>query len=35
MPTIKEMLKNGMTLAQAKNAYKESRSINSTETEEA
>ena len=34
MLTIQEMLKSGMTLAQAKDAYKASRSNNTTETEE-
>jgi hypothetical protein len=34
MPSIQEMLKSGMTLAQAKEAYKLSRGTNSTETEE-
>ena len=34
MPTIQEMLKNGMSIAEAKAAYKASRPNNSTETEE-
>lgn len=34
MPTIQELIRNGMTLAQAKDAYKLSRVNTTTETEE-
>jgi hypothetical protein len=33
MPTIQELIKSGMTIAQAKDAYKAARGI-TTETEE-
>lgn len=34
MPTIQEMLKSGMTIAEAKEAYKTARGIITTETED-
>ena len=34
MPTIQEMLKSGMTIAEAKAADRAARGITSTETEE-
>jgi hypothetical protein len=34
MPTIQQMLKSGMTIAEAKEAYKLSRGTTPTETEE-
>jgi hypothetical protein len=34
MPTIQEMLKSGMTVAEAKEAYKTSRQTSLAETEE-
>lgn len=34
MPTIQELIRSGMTIAQAKDAYKLSRGITTTETKE-